>query len=122
MMKQDKFPPGWDTERVQKVIAHYESQTEDEAVAEDEAAFQDKFVTKIVIPMELVSVVRELISRHKVQGHQQNNKILRSSKEHFVFGPPRSTEWASMGYLAREIEATEHGKQELRGLRSVNIL
>ena len=37
-MKNQKFPPGWDEERVQKVLRHYEEQTEDEAVAEDEAA------------------------------------------------------------------------------------
>ena len=29
-MTQNKFPPGWDDERVQSVIAHYEQQTEDE--------------------------------------------------------------------------------------------
>ena len=39
-MKQNEFLPGWDEERVQSVIAHYDQQTEDEAVAEDEAAFQ----------------------------------------------------------------------------------
>jgi len=38
-MKMNVFPPGWDNERVAKVLAHYESQTEDEALAEDEAAF-----------------------------------------------------------------------------------
>lgn len=37
-MRQNRFPPGWDEERVQKVLTHYEEQTEDEAVAEDEAA------------------------------------------------------------------------------------
>ena len=36
-MKQSKFPQGWDEERVKKVLAHYESQSEAEAVAEDEA-------------------------------------------------------------------------------------
>ena len=35
---QNRLPPGWDEERVQKVLKHYEEQTEDEAVAEDEAA------------------------------------------------------------------------------------
>ena len=40
-MKKQVFPPGWDEERVRKVIAHYENQTEDEEVAEDEAAFAD---------------------------------------------------------------------------------
>jgi hypothetical protein len=33
------FPQGWDEERVRKVLAHYENQSEDEAVAEDEAAY-----------------------------------------------------------------------------------
>ena len=39
-MKQNRFPPGWDEERVRKVLMHYEDQTEDEALAEDEAAFE----------------------------------------------------------------------------------
>jgi hypothetical protein len=37
MSEKTKFPPGWDEERVKQVIEHYESQSEDEAVAEDEA-------------------------------------------------------------------------------------
>ena len=40
-MRQHTFPPGWDEERVRKVLAHYEEQTEEEAMAEDEAAFED---------------------------------------------------------------------------------
>jgi len=40
-MRQNKFPPGWNEERVQRVLAHYEEQTEDESVAEDEAAFEE---------------------------------------------------------------------------------
>lgn len=38
---KENFPPGWDEERVRRVLAHYEEQTEAEAVAEDEAAFED---------------------------------------------------------------------------------
>ena len=34
-MKQNAFPPGWDKERVEKVLKHYESQAEEETVAED---------------------------------------------------------------------------------------
>jgi len=41
-MSQNRFPPGWDEERVRRLIERYESQTEDEAVAEDEAAMQPK--------------------------------------------------------------------------------
>ena len=40
MKKQTKFPPGWDEARVHWVLAHHEEQTEEEAVAEDEAAFE----------------------------------------------------------------------------------
>lgn len=38
-MRQSRFPPGWDEERVQRVLTHYESQSEEEAVAEDQAAY-----------------------------------------------------------------------------------
>ncbi len=72
-MKQNKFPPGWDEERIQKVIAHYEQQLEDEAVAEDEAAFKDSSQTVIEIPKELVPIVREIIAKHLA------NKVMQSS-------------------------------------------
>ena len=64
-MKQSKFPVGWDEEKVRKVLAHYEQQTEEEAVAEDEAAFEDHRETAMDVPLELVPVVRELIARHR---------------------------------------------------------
>ncbi len=63
-MKQSKFPPGWDEKRIQDVIAYYETQTEDEAVAEAEAALANEEQTIIAIPKELVPAVRELIARH----------------------------------------------------------
>jgi len=58
------FPEGWDEERVRNVLAHYEQQTEEEAVAEDEAALADQNETVMVVPPHLVSVVRELIAKH----------------------------------------------------------
>ena len=67
-MKQSQFPPGWDDKQVQKVIAHYEAQTEEEAVAEDEAAFEDQTQTIMEIPTELVPMVRELIAKHQDTG------------------------------------------------------
>lgn len=66
-MSQTRFPPGWDEERVRKVLAHYEEQTEDEAVAEDEAAFESRDQTIMEIPNELVPAVRELIAQHQTQ-------------------------------------------------------
>lgn len=62
-MSSNQFPHGWDEKRVQKVVDHYESQSEDEALAEDEAAFEDPSQTFMKIPNDLVSEVRELIAR-----------------------------------------------------------
>jgi hypothetical protein len=64
-MNRQKFPPGWDEQRVRKVLEHYEVQTEEEAVAEDEAAFDDPNQTLMEIPNALVPAVRELIARHQ---------------------------------------------------------
>jgi hypothetical protein len=41
-VKENKLPRGWDEERVRRVLAHYEEQTEAEAAVEDEAAFEDR--------------------------------------------------------------------------------
>ena len=70
-MKQNQFPPGWDEERGQKVIDYYENQTEDEAVAEDEAAFRHEFITNVEVPSQLVPAVHKLITKHAVNDQEQ---------------------------------------------------
>ena len=67
-MKQSRFPKGWDEERVKRVLDHYENQTEDEAVAEDEAAWEDACQTFIEVPNELVPTVEHLL----LDNHQAN--------------------------------------------------
>ena len=62
-MKQSKYPPGWDNERVQRVLSHYENQTEEEATSEDEAAYHSSNETFMGIPNKLVPVVRNLIAK-----------------------------------------------------------
>ncbi len=62
-MKKSRFPKGWDEERVKRVLDHYENQTEDEAVAEDEAAWEDASQTFVEVPNELVAAVRELLAK-----------------------------------------------------------
>ena len=62
-MKQSRFPKGWDEERVKRVLDHYENQTEDESVAEDEAAWEDASQTFVEVPNELVPAVRELLAK-----------------------------------------------------------
>jgi hypothetical protein len=64
-MRENRFPPGWDEERVRKVLAHYEEQTEAEAVAEDEAAFEEPTQTVMEVPTALVPAIRELIAKHQ---------------------------------------------------------
>lgn len=62
---KQRFPPGWDEKKVQRVIAHYENQTEDEAVAEDEAAAQAADHTLMSIPTQLVPAVLKLIASQR---------------------------------------------------------
>jgi hypothetical protein len=62
------FPPGWDEKRVRRVLAHYERQTEEEAVREDEAAFKNKAQTTVQVPRELMPVIRELIRQYQSRG------------------------------------------------------
>lgn len=64
---ENRFPVGWDEERVRRVLAHYESQSEEEAFAEDEAAWDDPTRTTMEVPTELVPQIRELIARHESQ-------------------------------------------------------
>jgi hypothetical protein len=64
-MNKSKFPKGWNEERVRRVLAHYETQTEEEALAEDEATYEDKTHTVMEVPIQLVPAVRELIAKHQ---------------------------------------------------------
>lgn len=64
MKSTTNFPPGWDEERVRRVLQHYESLTEEETVAEDEAAFEDSTQTVMKIPSKLVPAVRALLAEH----------------------------------------------------------
>jgi hypothetical protein len=63
-MSQDKFPEGWDDGKVQRVLAHYGEQAEDEALAEDEAGVASS-ETVMNVPHDLVPKVRELIARRQ---------------------------------------------------------
>jgi len=62
------YPPGWDEERVRRVLEHYESQSDEQAVAEDEAAYEATTHTTMGIPVDLVPVVRGLIAKRSPAG------------------------------------------------------
>ena len=62
-MKKNKYPPGWDEDRVKRVLSYYEEQSENEAIAEDESAWEDTSQTFIEVPSDLIPLVRELIAK-----------------------------------------------------------
>ena len=62
---KQKFPRGWDEERVRRVIEHYDKIAEDDLVAEDEAAFSMPGETTISVPTELIPAVLKLIAKHQ---------------------------------------------------------
>lgn len=64
-MKSNRFPAGWDEQSVQELADYYDNQTDDEAVAEHEAALSDSTATLMEVPVELVPIVRDLIARHR---------------------------------------------------------
>jgi hypothetical protein len=67
-MSDKRFPPGWDEHRGHRVLDHYEAQDDEEAVAEDEAAFESTTCTVMeVLPVGLVPVVHELIVKREVR-------------------------------------------------------
>jgi len=64
-MSEQRFPPGWDEERVREVLAHYENQSEDEQFAEIEAAREAEGITMMAVPTELAPAVRAMIARRQ---------------------------------------------------------
>ena len=62
------FPPGWDEERVRRVLRHHDSLSEEEEAAEDEAAFEDSAQTVMAVPTDLAPAVRALIADRAGQG------------------------------------------------------
>ena len=64
-MSKSRYPEGWDEARVKRVLEHYESQTPEEAVAEDEASYESTTHTAMEVPVDLVPKVRELIAKRR---------------------------------------------------------
>jgi hypothetical protein len=64
-MKENRFPPGWDEDRVRAVLMRYEKQTDEEAGAEDEAASEDQTQTVMEVPTALVPAIRVLLAKYE---------------------------------------------------------
>jgi hypothetical protein len=63
-MKESKLPAGWDEERVQRVLAYYEEQSEEDAMVEDIVGVEPS-ETVMNVPQDLVGKVRELIAKRQ---------------------------------------------------------
>lgn len=65
-MTDQKFPSGWDAERVERLLAHYESLSEEEQVAADEEAAREQAGQAVIaVPEELLPAIRQLLATHR---------------------------------------------------------
>jgi hypothetical protein len=65
-MTEQRFPAGWDEQRVKRLLAELDARTEDEWVAADEVAdAEGGDQTVITVPVALLPAIRRLVASHK---------------------------------------------------------
>jgi hypothetical protein len=65
-MKKQRFPKGWDEQRVQRLIAELDARTDEEWIADDEAAAADGGDQAVItVPTSLLPEIRRLLASHK---------------------------------------------------------
>jgi hypothetical protein len=64
-MKKQRLPKGWTEERIRKLAEHHDNLTDDEEVAEIDAALNADNQTVMVVPTELVPEVIKLINKKR---------------------------------------------------------
>ena len=65
-MKEQKFPAGWDEQRVKKLLAELDARTDDEWTAADEAAAAGEGDQAVItVPAALLPEIRRLLASHK---------------------------------------------------------
>lgn len=75
MKKKDpnKYPKGWNAAKVRAIIDHYDNQTEEEAIAEDDAAWANSKYCAVPVPNELVGEVNKLIAQHEARNARKRS-------------------------------------------------
>lgn len=64
-MSEQRFPAGWDAQRVQQLLAELDARTEEEWVAADEAATAEGDDQAVVtVPAVLLPEIRRLLAAH----------------------------------------------------------
>jgi hypothetical protein len=65
-MNLQRFPKGWDEQRVRQLIAELDSRTDEEWIAADEAAAADGGGQAVItVPATLLPEIRRLLAAHK---------------------------------------------------------
>ena len=59
----NKYPKGWDRKRVQELADYYDTQTDADAIAEMEAAFDSEACAMIQVPIKLLPAIRKVLSK-----------------------------------------------------------
>ncbi len=65
-MSEQRFPAGWDEQRVQRLLEELNARTEEEWIAADEAAAAESDDQAVVtVPAVLLPEIRRLLATHK---------------------------------------------------------
>jgi hypothetical protein len=65
-MREQKFPDGWDEQRVKRLLAELDARSDEEWIAADEAATaNDDSQAVITVPTSLLPEIRRLLASHK---------------------------------------------------------
>jgi len=65
-MSKQRFPEGWDEQRVRRLLEELDARTEDEWIAADEtAAAEGDDQTVVTVPTVLLPEIRRLLATHK---------------------------------------------------------
>jgi hypothetical protein len=64
-MSEQRFPAGWDEERVKRLLAELDARTEEEWLAADEAAAAEGGDQAVItVPAALLPEIRRLLASH----------------------------------------------------------
>lgn len=65
-MSDQRFPDGWDEQRVKRLLAELDARTDEEWIAADEAAAADADDQAVItVPAALLPEIRRLVAAHK---------------------------------------------------------
>ena len=65
-MNEQRFPAGWDEQRVKRLLAELDARTDEEWIAADEAAADDgRDQAVVTVPSALLPEIRRLLASHK---------------------------------------------------------